>query len=51
MVLRAGTWHRLTAAFVAAEVDDAPFDRAEAVARRAWCRACASGADVDPLAR
>jgi pimeloyl-ACP methyl ester carboxylesterase len=51
MVLRAGTWHRLTAAFVAAEVDDTPFDRAEAVARRAWCRACASAADVDPLAR
>jgi dienelactone hydrolase len=38
MVLRASTWHRLTAAFVAAEVDDAPFDRALEVARRSGCR-------------
>jgi dienelactone hydrolase len=37
MVLRAGTWHRLTAAFVAAEVDDASFERALAVAARARC--------------
>ena len=40
MVLRASTWHRLTAAFVAAEVDDAPFDRPLELARRAHCRVC-----------
>lgn len=38
MVLRASTWQRLTAAFVAAIVDDAPFDRPLAVARAARCR-------------
>jgi len=37
MVVRASTWHRLTAAFVAAVVDDAPFDRALSIARRAGC--------------
>jgi pimeloyl-ACP methyl ester carboxylesterase len=41
MVLRASTWHRLTAGFVAAIVDDAPFDRACALARAARCRDCA----------
>jgi hypothetical protein len=41
MLLRASTWHRLTAAFVAAEVDDAPFDRALELARRSRCRICA----------
>jgi dienelactone hydrolase len=40
MLLRASTWHRLTAAFVAAEVDDASFDRALELARHARCRAC-----------
>jgi dienelactone hydrolase len=38
MIVRASTWHRLTAAFVAAVVDDAPFDRALSIARRAGCR-------------
>lgn len=38
MIVRASTWHRLTAAFVAAIVDDAPFDRALSIARRAGCR-------------
>ena len=38
MLLRASTWHRLTAAFVAAIVDDAPFDRALELARAAGCR-------------
>jgi pimeloyl-ACP methyl ester carboxylesterase len=38
MLLRASTWHRLTAAFVAAMVDDAPFDRALELARAAGCR-------------
>jgi dienelactone hydrolase len=38
MVLRASTWHRLTAAFVAAIVDDAPFDRPLEIARVAGCR-------------
>lgn len=37
MLLRASTWHRLTAAFVAAEVDDAPFDRPLELARAARC--------------
>jgi pimeloyl-ACP methyl ester carboxylesterase len=37
MIVRASTWHRLTAAFVAAIVDDAPLDRALAIARRAGC--------------
>jgi dienelactone hydrolase len=38
MVVRASTWQRLTAAFVAAMVDDAPFDRAIEIARAARCR-------------
>lgn len=38
MVLRASTWQRLTAAFVAAMVDHAPFDRPFEVARAARCR-------------
>jgi len=38
MLLRASTWHRLTAAFVAAMVDDAPFDRPLELARAAGCR-------------
>jgi pimeloyl-ACP methyl ester carboxylesterase len=38
MLLRASTWHRLTAAFVAAVVDDAPFDRPLELARRAGCQ-------------
>ena len=38
MLLRASTWHRLTAAFVAAIVDDAPFDHALELARAAGCR-------------
>jgi dienelactone hydrolase len=37
MVLRASTWHRLTAAFVAAVVDDAPFERPLELARAAGC--------------
>ena len=37
MVLRASTWHRLTAAFVAAIVDDAAFDRPLELARAAGC--------------
>lgn len=41
MLLRASTWHRLTAAFVAAIVDDAPFDRALELAGAAGCRDCA----------
>jgi dienelactone hydrolase len=40
MVFRASTWHRLTAAFVAAMVDDAPFDRPLAVAHAAGCHDC-----------
>jgi dienelactone hydrolase len=40
MLLRASTWHRLTAAFVAAMVDDAPFADALEVARAAGCRVC-----------
>jgi hypothetical protein len=40
MVLRASTWQRLTAAFVAAIVDDAPFDRPLELARAAGCRDC-----------
>lgn len=40
MLLRASTWHRLTAAFVAAVVDDLPFRDALEVARAAGCRAC-----------
>jgi pimeloyl-ACP methyl ester carboxylesterase len=35
MLLRASTWQRLTAAFVAAIVDDAPFDRPLELARAA----------------
>jgi dienelactone hydrolase len=38
MLLRASTWQRLTAAFVAAIVDDAPFTRALELARAAGCR-------------
>ena len=38
MLLRASTWHRLTAAFVAVMVDDTSFDRALDVARTAGCR-------------
>jgi len=37
MLLRASTWHRLTAAFVAAMVDDASFDRPLELARAAGC--------------
>jgi pimeloyl-ACP methyl ester carboxylesterase len=37
MLARAGTWHRLTAAFVAAVAHDAPFTRALDVARAARC--------------
>jgi pimeloyl-ACP methyl ester carboxylesterase len=37
MVLRASPWHRLTAAFVAAIVDDAPFDRPLELAHAAGC--------------
>jgi pimeloyl-ACP methyl ester carboxylesterase len=45
MVLRASTWQRLTAAFVAAVVDGASFDRPLELARRAGCRDCnATGA-------
>jgi pimeloyl-ACP methyl ester carboxylesterase len=40
MLLRASTWQRLTAAFVAAIVDDAPFDRPLELARAAGCRDC-----------
>lgn len=43
MLLRASTWHRLTAAFVAAIIDDVSFDRALAVARAAGCRSTAAG--------
>ena len=35
MLLRASTWHRITAAFVAAITDDAPFDRPLDIARAA----------------
>src|SRR5262249_46188252 len=38
MIARASTWQRLAAAFVAAVVDDAPFDRPLSIARRAGCR-------------
>jgi pimeloyl-ACP methyl ester carboxylesterase len=38
MLLRASTWQRLTAAFVAAVVDDAPFERPLDLARAACCR-------------
>lgn len=38
MLLRASTWHRLTAAFASAVVDDAPFDRPLELARAAGCR-------------
>jgi hypothetical protein len=37
MVLRASTWQRLTAAFVAAIVDDASFARPLELARSAGC--------------
>ncbi len=38
MLSRASTWHRLTAAFVAAIADDAPFERPLVLARAAGCR-------------
>ena len=38
------SWHRLTAAFVAAIVDDAPFERPLELARAARCRDCTAGA-------
>jgi pimeloyl-ACP methyl ester carboxylesterase len=38
MLLRASTWHRLTAAFVAAMVDDAALDRPVELALAAGCR-------------
>ena len=38
MLTRASTWHRLTAAFVAAIADDAPFERPLMLARAAGCR-------------
>ena len=40
MLLRARSWHRLTAAFVAAVADDVPFTRALDVARAARCADC-----------
>jgi pimeloyl-ACP methyl ester carboxylesterase len=43
MLLRASTWQRLTAAFVAAIVDDAPFDRPLELARAAGCVDVARG--------
>jgi pimeloyl-ACP methyl ester carboxylesterase len=46
MVLRASTWHRLTAAFVAAIVDDTPFERALDLSRAAGCRDCAAEQDA-----
>jgi dienelactone hydrolase len=44
MVLRAATWQRMTAAFVAAMVDDTSFDRALGIARTAGCRIVAGEA-------
>jgi len=41
MLLRAGLWHRLTAEFVRAVVDDAPFTDALTDARAARCIDCA----------
>jgi pimeloyl-ACP methyl ester carboxylesterase len=43
MLARASTWHRLTAAFTAALVDDAPLDHALEVARAAGCRDVTAG--------
>ena len=40
MLLRAGLWHHLTAEFVSAVVDDAPFTDALADARAARCIDC-----------
>jgi pimeloyl-ACP methyl ester carboxylesterase len=40
MLARATLWHRLTAAFVAAIVDDAPFTTALDLARAARCADC-----------
>jgi dienelactone hydrolase len=40
MLARASLWHRLTAAFVAAVVDDAPFTRALEIAHTARCDDC-----------
>jgi pimeloyl-ACP methyl ester carboxylesterase len=42
MLLRASTWHRITAAFVAATVDDSPFTDPLEVAGAAGCRVCAA---------
>jgi hypothetical protein len=44
MLARASLWHRLTAAFVAAIVDDAPFGAALDLARTARCDDCTTGA-------
>jgi len=44
MVTRASLWHRLTAAFTAAMVDDAPFTRALEVAQHSRCDGCTPGA-------
>ena len=45
MLLRASLWHRLTAAFVAAIVDDAAVRRAALdLARAARCDDCTAGA-------
>jgi dienelactone hydrolase len=43
MVARASTWHRLTAAFVAAVADRAPFDRPLELAAAAGCRDMSPG--------
>lgn len=43
MLLRASTWQRITAAFVAAITDDAPFDRPLDVARAAHARDVTGG--------
>jgi hypothetical protein len=43
MLLRAGTWHRLTAAFVIAVADHAPFTRALDLAHAARCADCDPG--------
>ncbi len=40
MLLRASTWQRMTAAFVAAIADDAPFERPLELAHAAGCRNC-----------
>jgi hypothetical protein len=48
MLLRASTWQRLTAAFVAAIVDDAPFDRPLELARAAGCTELIGGSTGGP---